>query len=279
MSNLFKATRVISMEELKKLQWDNRYAASAAETDDEPAEAQGPDAETLSMRDRILGDAESVATERIEQAGRQAEQQLAEAREQIEQWWADKRAQDEDMEATAKHEGYEQGREEGIAQGEAENAASWEASLTESRQLLEQARRTREQIIQEAEPFLLELSCAIAAKIIGRELEQDTSLALELIRKSLARRHEQGLITVCVAPSQLAFVQAARDELAAVVDSQAQLQILPDAAIQDQGCVIRSAYGSIDARIDTQLEEIKRELMQLALQQAEGGEPDEPTTA
>jgi len=48
------------------------------------------------------------------------------------------------------------------------------------------------------------------------------------------------------------------------IDSQAELQILPDSTVKDSGCVIRSAYGSIDARIDTQLSEIKRELISLS---------------
>ncbi len=122
----------------------------------------------------------------------------------------------------------------------------------------------REQIIQEAEPFLVELSCAIAEKIIGQQLTLAPEMAIELIRKSLSRRREQGVITLCVAPGQLAFVQAAREELHFAIDSQAELQILPDSTVKDNGCVIRSAYGSIDARIDTQLAEIKRELMHLA---------------
>jgi flagellar assembly protein FliH len=53
------------------------------------------------------------------------------------------------------------------------------------------------------------------------------------------------------------------------IDSQAELQILPDSTVKDNGCVIRSAFGSIDARIDTQLQEIKRELIQLAHQSNE----------
>jgi flagellar assembly protein FliH len=59
------------------------------------------------------------------------------------------------------------------------------------------------------------------------------------------------------------------------IDSQAELQIVPDVSVKDPGCVIRSAFGSIDARIDTQLSEIKRELISIALQAEERGQADD----
>lgn len=71
-------------------------------------------------------------------------------------------------------------------------------------------------------------------------------------------------------------MNAAREELSLAVDSQAELQILPDSTVKDQGCVIRSSFGSIDARIDTQLAEIKKELVRIALDTDEqrNGEDD-----
>ncbi len=92
----------------------------------------------------------------------------------------------------------------------------------------------------------------------------------EMIRKVLARRREKGMIALCVSPSQFSYIQDARDELLLHIDSQAELQIIPDGSVQDHGCVIRSSFGSIDARIDTQLNEIKQALQDLAIRN-EGG--------
>jgi flagellar assembly protein FliH len=51
-----------------------------------------------------------------------------------------------------------------------------------------------------------------------------------------------------------------RDELLLSIDSQADLQIIPDPSVKDKGIVVRSTFGSIDARIQTQLNEIKNSL-------------------
>jgi len=276
LSNLIKSSYVVSIEDLRRLEWENRYAAPASEEQGDKVDVEErPDEETISIRDQIIQDAEAFAEDRMKQTADQIEQMVADTNRQIEQWWKERRIEDEQLTEAAKALGFEEGYEEGFAKGSEENDRSWQEQMTEARQMLDQAYKMREQIIQEAEPFLVELSCSIAEKIIGKQLSITPELAIELIQKSLSRRREQGMITLCVAPRQLAFVQAAREELSVVIDSQAELQILPDASVKDQGCVIRSSFGSIDARIDTQLEEIKRELVQLAVQSEERRQTDE----
>ncbi|WP_424765794.1 FliH/SctL family protein [Paenibacillus sp. sgz302251] len=278
MSNLIKSSSVVSVDQLKKLQWLQQRHIEMEEAADESADAEQsvPDEETISLRDQILNDAQQFAEERLREAAEASQKLLAETEQQMDVWWLQKREEDEAASEESRKAGYELGYAEGAAQSEHELRELWEQKLTEASSVLKSAYEMREQIIQEAEPFLVELSCAIAEKIIGKQLTMAPDMAIELIRKSLSRRREQGVITLCVAPAQLAFVQAAREELLMAIDSQAELQILPDSTVKDNGCVIRSAFGSIDARIDTQLTEIKRELLHLAHQSGEErGQNDE----
>ncbi|WP_141500779.1 FliH/SctL family protein [Paenibacillus luteus] len=265
MSNLIKSSSVITLDQLKQLEWMYQRNADANEEDVKEEETEiGPDEETVSLRDQILNDAQQYAEEQLLEAAEEREKILAETQQQIDVWWMEKRTEDEVAFEASRKAGFEQGYSEGSSQSETEMRRIWDQKLTEASDVLKTAFDMREQIIQEAEPFLVELSCAIAEKIIGQQLTLAPDMAIELIRKSLSRRREQGVITLCVAPGQLAFVQAAREELHFAIDSQAELQILPDSTVKDNGCVIRSAFGSIDARIDTQLSEIKRELIHLA---------------
>ncbi|XEC97108.1 FliH/SctL family protein [Paenibacillus tarimensis] len=278
LSNLFKSSHVFSTQDLKRLQLHNR-PVKAANVEEPENNAVEPDSETLSLRNQILQDAELFAEQRMKQATEEAERLLKDAKSQIDHWWRQRREDDGLAVETAHKSGFEQGFNEGLEQAETECSERWRALLEEARTILEQAYETREQIIQEAEPFLVELSCAIAEKIIGKQLAMSPDLALDMIRKALTRRREQGVITLCVSPNQLAYVQAAREELSLAIDSQAELQILPDAQVKEYGCVIRSSFGSIDARIDTQLEEIKHELIQIALQDNDRRNADEQPDA
>ena len=49
---------------------------------------------------------------------------------------------------------------------------------------------------------------------------------IEYTQRILARRREKGLISICVAPKQFAFMQDAKDEFMLHIDSQAELQII-----------------------------------------------------
>ncbi|WP_308639244.1 FliH/SctL family protein [Paenibacillus silvisoli] len=270
MSSLYKSSHVISVEDLKRLEWYNKYVQPTI-PEEEPA---GPGEETLLLRDQILEDAEHLANQRIHETGEQIESMFAQASAQIDQWWLERRLQDEELTNHIQQESYQQGYLEGKAQAEADVNAQWEAMLIEAKAILDSAYESKEQIIQEAEPFVVALSTSIAEKIIHKQLSLDPKWTIDLISKSLERRREQGVITLCVSPQQLAFVQAAREELSLVIDSQAELQIVPDVSVKQFGCVVRTSFGSIDARIDTQLTEIKKELMQLALQADERGPAD-----
>lgn len=275
LSRLFKSTDVISVEDMKRLEWYNKYVFKPSPGLDEDAEPEGPDEETVSLRDQILSDAESFAKQRIQETGDQIEVMYGDAKAQIEAWWEERREQDTELLDQIRQDGYQLGYDEGAAQARQEVQEQWQSMLVEARAILDSAYETKEQIILEAEPFLVELSAAIAEKIISKQLTVSPDWSLELIRKSLTRRREQGVITLCVSPKQLTFVQAAREELSLAIDSQAELQIVPDVTVKDFGCVIRSAFGSIDARIDTQLTEIKRELVGLAMHAEERGNADE----
>lgn len=227
------------------------------------------DEQLAELRQSILDDAQSFAEEHLRQATDEAERMKEEAQSQIEAWWEERRQQDEQLIESTRNESYETGYREGIERAEQEIKEAYERKIAEAEAVLRQAYQAKEQLIQEAEPFVVSLSCTVAEKIIQKQLSIEQEIVLELARKTLSRKRESGTITLCVSPEQFAYVHAAREELSLAVDSQAELQIIPDSSVNDGGCVVRSALGSIDARIDTQLTEIKKALMQVAMQHEE----------
>lgn len=270
MSNVIKATHYIPLDGKKLIQVaaaSPLFPGADADASEEP-NAQAAAAElaaAIENRDRILRDAEAYAESVIAQASHEAERLRQAALSEIDDWWRARRADDERLVAEAREQGREAGYREGFELAEAEVRRQYEQMLQEARAIIESAVANKQQLIQESEPFLIELSCAIAEKIVGRQLSIEPEWTLDLIRNVLRRRKEQGVITLCVAPGQFQFVTDAREELMLAVDSQAEIQIIPDPSVRDHGCVVRSSFGSIDARIDTQLDEIKNQLRQVAL--------------
>ncbi|MRN54868.1 FliH/SctL family protein [Paenibacillus monticola] len=276
MSKLIKHSQYVPVDVLKRLEQARHYAGLVEEPILEEITGevhyQDPAREAAELaRKQMLKDAQEFAEGQVRNASQEAEIIVESARSEAEEWWRQRREQDEHLVEAVKSEGYQLGYQEGVSQAEQEMKEKMAGMMEEARTVLYEAYKARDVIIQEAEPFLVELSCDIAEKIVDRQLTIEPQFTMELIRKNLARKREQGMISLCVAPAQFAFVNAAREELTLAVDSQAELQILPDSTVKDRGCVIRSSFGSIDARIDTQLAEIKKELVRIALDTEEHG--------
>ncbi|AIQ13351.1 FliH/SctL family protein [Paenibacillus durus] len=270
MSRLIKHSQYVPVEALKRLELARQHAGLAEEEtqSEENSETQHGDSAREAAEQtckQMLRDAKEFAEEQVRSASLEAEHIIERAHSEAEEWWRSRREQDEHLTEAVKAEAYSQGYNEGLLQAEEEMKAKLVKVMEEAQAVLLEAYKARDVIIQEAEPFLVELSCDIAEKIVEKQLTVEPAFTIDLIKRNLARKREQGIISLCVNPKQFTFVNAAREELSLAIDSQAELQILPDSTVKDHGCVIRSSLGSVDARIDTQLEEIKKELIRVAL--------------
>ncbi|MDF2813917.1 MAG: flagellar biosynthesis protein [Paenibacillus sp.] len=267
LSKVIKASRVISLDDtvvikpVPVISVDD--SAEFIPGSDNYSERDPHESEAMVLKDQIVSDAEAAAELILAQATEAAELLKSNTQLEINNWWTEKRAADIETAERAKQDGYDSGYQTGYAKAEESVKEQYSQMIVNAKAIIEHATEIKQQMIQEAEPFLIELSCSIAEKIIERQLSLEPEWMIASIRKVLQRKREQGVISLCVSPSQFAFVQDFREELLLAIDSQAELQVLPDPSVGEFGCVVRSSFGSIDARIDTQLEEIKEALLQL----------------
>lgn len=280
LSNLIKPDFYVALDDTKTV--DNlqqlllraRVDLKARQEQEEEAAVRQQELDKLyGMKDQILKDAEELAEAQIRDAMEEAAGIRAQADDEIRDWWEAKRQEDEEIIRLAREDAQSEGLRIGTDQAHAQVREEYGSMIEEARSVLEQSYRLKREIIQEAEPFLIELSTAIAEKIIRHQLTISPDWIMEMTCSVLSRKRGKGLITLCVAPKNFSYFQDARDEFLLAVDSQAELQIVPDNSVIDDGCVIRTEFGSVDARIDTQLNEIKNALQQIAI--ADEDEADE----
>jgi flagellar assembly protein FliH len=204
----------------------------------------------------------------------QLEKQLSQQRQQAEKELDDWRRQEEERFLAQLEEqkrlGYEEGYQLGIQDGTLHAGQQYQHQLDKAAAILEQAYEEKARIIEEAEPFVIELSTEIAKKVLQQELKINPEALLVLIKQTLASVYETASLSIGVSPEDFAFVQKQREQLMAVDNGQVEVKIIPDYSIEQGGCIIRTSSGSIDARIDVQLSEIKKVL--LALGQEENHE-------
>ncbi len=274
MSNIIKNSQYISADSYRVLS---------------QTQAQALAAEVVSNQQEALSEELEQQRERLfqqEQELQEQQQQLLELREQmlagidelrqnaqleIEKWWSDRRGEDQKAIEHAKKEGIELGKKDGFEKGLKEANVQLESTLAEAAELLQQAEIRKKEIIAAAEPFLVEMSTMIAEKIITKQLSIQPNWIVELIRAQLSRKANAPSVTILVSQSQFSTVYASRESLMGCLDPMAELMVIPDPHIHDQGCVIRTPGGSMDCTVDTQLKAIQAALQQVAW----GGAGDE----
>lgn len=169
-----------------------------------------------------------------------------------------------------KRRGYEEGYQLGIEDGNQLAKEQNQIQLQKAADILEQAYQEKAAIIQEADPFVIELTMEIAKKVIQQELKTHPDALLHIIKQTLSSVYETDSISIGVAPEDFSFVQKQREQLLAMNNGQVEIKVFPDYSIEQGGCIIRTSSGSVDARIDVQLSEIKKVL--LAYQQEDSRE-------
>ena len=112
-------------------------------------------------------------------------------------------------------------------------------------------------ITTHAESDMVELALRIAKKIVGREVTIDREIALTLVKVSLSKLHNRSVAEVHLNPDDFAFVEAHREKL----DFRGALEIVEDKSISVGGCLIHTETGDVDARLESQFDEIAHGLL------------------
>lgn len=237
-----------------------------AQTDTELEESMDPN-QQVEESPLVIG-AKELATKIIEEARVEAEELREAIAKEIEERRKEERERverlKEELFQEARQHGFQQGYEDGLKAGRLDGQREFAALIEEAAGWILRAKEDWHKKMRESEPYLLELAVAIAEKIILREINRKDDTILSMVKETLRNSSELKEITVCVHPEHYNLIKAAEQELKQLVSSQANVIIVPDLSITNGGCVIRTTLGSLDARIDTQLEEIKMALLEAA---------------
>jgi flagellar assembly protein FliH len=122
--------------------------------------------------------------------------------------------------------------------------------------------RLREKIVKESEEELLKLAFLLAKKIIRQEVKHDRQIMAQVVSEALREFPEQHDIVICLHPEDYKVISSNRELFLAGVGNERQIILKPDDAMTIGGCVVESSTGVIDARIEAQLDEIYRSLVE-----------------
>ena len=163
--------------------------------------------------------------------------------------------------------GLQQAKEDGLRQGLEEagqkTASRLQQAAERSSAIIAAAEQEAAQMLTEAEPKIIELVMAISRKVINDEVAERPAVVLNLVRSALERVRDQEKINIHVSPDDYELILKARRDLQGVVGAERSLTVSADPVQERGGCLIETSFGTVEAGVDTQLEAIKRTLLEL----------------
>ncbi len=192
---------------------------------------------------------ENVAADMLKRAQEEALRLVEEAEEQVDQLLETAREEAETLREQARQEG----RQEGYKQGE-KKARALTQEAEETRQ---QAWQERETIVAAAEPDILALALALAEKVIRHQLDLNPHYLAAMLR-SLPLDQWSEEIVICVPPHRLEYLQERQDLLQGLFPQGGfRLEASEDL---EEGLVLETPSGTVDATTDGQLRELAQVL-------------------
>ncbi len=169
------------------------------------------------------------------------------------------------IEQDARSQGYQVGYDEGFKAGSEKARLAIQTEFDDLRSkyrealihLINKIEERRRQIWQEVEPQVVEMVLELTRRVIHQEVRQQSDAVLAIIRGALRRATDRHELVIRVNPEDLPTVDQARQDILAVADGCKHLEIIEDRRVDRGGCVMDTAAGTIDARIQTQIEEFE----------------------
>lgn len=161
---------------------------------------------------------------------------------------------------------------DGFEAGTKDAAQKAESLIEKLLQAIEDQNIERAGLVRAIEEQALMLCVDVAEKVIRHEVRTDPRTVVRVLKMCLKRLEHRGEVTARVNPSEVQRLRAMRDELLSATESLRELNIVEDRRVAAGGCLVESSSGDFDARIETQIEQIRRKLTDAF--NNEFGEPD-----
>ena len=205
--------------------------------------------------DEIIAEAHAEAASIVAAARREAAGLIDDAREQAE-------AMREAAWQEGKHDGAEAARAEVEQQLREEMEAYRSDMHAELQEIVDAVVEGRRRLWEQQEGQILAFVLDISRQVIKTEVQQNENVLMEIIRNAMRRVTDKENMRIRVAASDAPRIKAAREEVMQIVDGVRTLEIVDDRRVGPGGCVIETNAGTIDAKIETQLGEIERTILE-----------------
>ena len=229
----------------------------------EEGEAEALSAEAVQNLLARIAEREQAMDERVKEAEIQVAVLHGEAEEERDRLLSEAQKQIENDRAEARAAGHAEGFAAGHAEGEAavreEMAELIRTTNAQAEKTLRDAHDAMRDYLMQAEEDIVSIAMTAVERILPQHFIDVPQMVLPIVRDAILRVKDQKEVIVHVPPDSYDFVLMARDELRGLLTAgDTNLTITSDEAMKPGDCLVETPNGSVDARLQTQIEQLKK---------------------
>ena len=236
----------------------------------EEGEAEALSEEAVQNLLARIAEREQAMDERVKEAEIQVAVLHGEAEEERDRLLSKAQTQIENDRAEARAAGHAEGFAAGHAEGEAavreEMAELIRTTNVQAEKTLRDAHDAMRDYLMQAEEDIVSIAMTAVERILPQHFIDVPQMVLPIVRDAILRVKDQKEVVVHVPPDSYDFVLMARDELRGLLTAgDTNLTITSDEAMKPGDCLVETPNGSVDARLQTQIEQLKKAVREVML--------------
>lgn len=221
--------------------------------------------------DKIIENAKKNAAEQAQQimdsaqanaktAQQSAQQAVSEAEKKAAALIADAEQTKEDTQKKAFSEGFDEGREAGFTEGKTEVNRLIERLHT----MLERTMDKREEILAETEQQIVDLVLLMTRKVVKVISENQRNVVTANIIHALRKVKGRADVVLRVNLADVGLTSEHTREFLQTAENIKNITVVEDLTVDAGGCIVETDFGSVDARIASQLNELERRVLEIS---------------
>ena len=157
----------------------------------------------------------------------------------------------------AEKQGYDQGYLKGLSDGAIAGKKEIDPVIQKLGKAFDEVNQIKTNLSKYTEIEAVNLSIAIAKKIVGNEISINKNVILNIVKEALKKVDGHETIKIKVNPTENHILEENKIDIKKIAGCVQNIEIICDEHIALGGCIVETNIGDIDARIEKQFQVIE----------------------
>lgn len=160
-----------------------------------------------------------------------------------------------DAQEAGRKEGYDSGYRTGLGEGKQEGQKAYSGVVTNLSSVLQKTVEERKELLGEMKPLLVDL-VGEALQAVLKKKAKGGPIVVHFVEEALKKAVGRAGLKVHLNPADVEAVELEIQNLQLSVGA-GEIELVPDARIEQGGCLLETEAGSVDAQLPTVVSQVK----------------------